>query len=205
MDSPMIFSEIWGRVELNHNISMEIWPNPDKISALVSGVMGKQFKMNMCWGRNSWSRVWWGTILTRPCPKHSQTNICGWALRRTIVRGTTLSNIKGHVPKTKTSIHAPSQSVPLRHAASRYITLRHAVPTNDPIFKGKKITVLKKWRKITLNHAASRYVTLRHVFDMVHHGSSWHANTPDAIILPPYYHHLWAGNLMKASTWMSVT
>ena len=205
MDSPMIFSEVWGRVELNHNISMETWPNPDKISALVSGVMGKQFKMNMCWGRNAWSRVWWGTILTRPCPKHSQTNICGWALRRTIVRGTTLSNIKGHVPKTNLNkppsmpLHSPSRSVTLRHATSRSVTRFRQM---TQFLKVKSRLFLKnheKSRWITLRHATSRYVTLRHVFDMVHHGSSWHANTPDAIILPPYYHHLWAGNLMKAS------
>ena len=92
-------------------------------------------------------------------------------------------------------LHSPSRSVTLRHATSRSVTRFRQM---TQFLKVKSRLFLKnheKSRWITLRHAT----TLRHVFDMVRHGSSWHANTPDAIILPPYYHHLWAGNLMKAS------
>ena len=207
MDSPMIFSEIWGRVELNHNISMETWPNPDKISALVSGVMGKQFKMNMCWGRNAWSRVWWGTILARPCPRHSQTNICGWALRKTIVRGTTLSNIKGHVPKTNLNkppsmpLHSPSRSVTLRHATSRSVTR----------FRQMTQFLKVKSRLCLKNHEKSRWITLRHATSRYVMFSTWSITGPHGMPTPQtllYYHRITTicelGIWWKPA-WMSVT
>ena len=130
--------------------------------------MGKQFKMNMCWGRNSWSRVWWGTILTRPCPKHSQTNICGWALRRTIVRGTTLSNIKGHVPKT--NLNKPP-SMPL-HSPSRSLTLRHATSRSVTRFRQMTQFLKVKSRLFLKNHEKSRWITLRHATSCFRHGPS---------------------------------
>ena len=207
MDSPMIFSEIWGRVELNRNISMEIWPNPDKISALVSGVMGKQFKMNMCWGRNSWSRVWWGTILTRPCPKHSQTNICGWALRRTIVRGTALSNITGHVPKTNLNkppsmpLHSPSRSVTLRHATSRSVTR----------FRQMTQFLKVKSRLFLKNHEKSRWITLRHATSRYVMFSTWSITGPHGMPTPQtllYYLRITTTcelGIWWKPAWMSVT
>ena len=46
----MIFSEILGRVELNHSISMEIWPNPHKISACDGETIQNEY---ICIGRGT--------------------------------------------------------------------------------------------------------------------------------------------------------
>ena len=106
---------------------MEIWPNPDKISALVSGVMGKQFKMNIyVLGEELFITNFMGNNPNQTMPQTFPNKYLWVSTPKNNCSGDNTIEYQGPCAKNK-NLHpcpftvrpAPSRCVTLHHAPSR--------------------------------------------------------------------------------------